>query len=40
MKILAIGATNNTESINKQLATYTAGLNYRIGGGDSRPERL
>lgn len=26
MKILAIGATNSTESINKQLATYTAGL--------------
>ncbi|WP_434763385.1 NADPH-dependent FMN reductase [Vibrio fortis] len=26
MKILAIGATNSTESINKQLATYAAGL--------------
>ena len=26
MKIVAIGATNSTESINKQLATYTAGL--------------
>ncbi|ROR24017.1 hypothetical protein EDB67_10525 [Vibrio crassostreae] len=33
MKVLAIGATNSTTSINQQLAAYTAGL-----GRGARPQ--